>query len=138
MITSEMTRARFEALAEAFGGDLARWPQEAQAPARAYQGAHPKDAATILARAAALDALLKQAREPSASTALENRIVASGVAGRRRAPTWTAAAAALALAVGLGAGWIAASGPSAPDAALYVEAFAALDPAPVWSGEDLS
>ncbi len=51
-----MMIARFQALAEAYGGDLARWPADEQADAHAWRAANPAEALAILSEAGALDA----------------------------------------------------------------------------------
>lgn len=53
----DMTLERFDALAQAWGGDIARWP-EAERAAAAMLAARAPQAAAALAQAAALDAAL--------------------------------------------------------------------------------
>jgi hypothetical protein len=78
-----MTIERFRALADAYGGVIARWP-EAVRDAAAARAAEPSYAA-VLAEADALDAALDQWRTPASSQALAARIVA---AAPRRAITF--------------------------------------------------
>lgn len=54
-----MTLERFQALAQAWGGDIARWP-EAERAAAALLAARAPQAAAALAEAAALDAALAE------------------------------------------------------------------------------
>ena len=78
-----MTLERSEALAEAYGGDVARWPQAEQAAAAALIAARPDWVRDILARAEALDAALAAFSPPRAATGLMDRIVASAPKPRR-------------------------------------------------------
>lgn len=64
MIAGPMTISRFQHLAEAYGSDLNRWPEEAQAPARALWELDPQ-ARAILAEEAGLDALLDLRTAPA-------------------------------------------------------------------------
>lgn len=97
-----MTPDRFEALAEAYGGDLVRWPAAERGAMAAWAGEHPGAARAILARAADLDVLLDAAPAPHASAVMVDRIVAGAPRGRgsRHAPWW--------LPAGMGAGLAAA------------------------------
>src|SRR5690606_1457714 len=52
-----MTRERFENLADAYGGDLRRWPEAEREAGRALAAADPR-AAALLLEADAVDALL--------------------------------------------------------------------------------
>ena len=72
-----MTVARFESLAEAWGGDIGRWPQTQQAAARRLHDADA-GARAALADAAKLDALLELDAEAEArpSAALMARVLA--------------------------------------------------------------
>ena len=58
MEDQRMTAARFTGLVDAYGGDLARWPADSQAPARNFLRRHPRYArelaAAIRARRAAV------------------------------------------------------------------------------------
>ncbi len=53
-----MNRDRFEALAEAFGGSVARWPAAEREAAAALMAAEPDFARAVLAQAETLDAAL--------------------------------------------------------------------------------
>lgn len=106
--TMTMTYERFETLADAYGGDLRRWPEAEREAARALRDADPR-AAVLLAEADGLDALLDAAPRPVASHVLREAVIASaagaglgaGLRSRRRGPgplAWLS-----------GAGWAAAA-----------------------------
>ncbi|MGO4411082.1 hypothetical protein AB4Y66_13640, partial [Brevundimonas sp. M-11_2] len=61
-----MTYERFEYLADAYGGDLRRWPEAEREAARALTAVDAR-AAALLAQADRLDALLGAAPRPVAS-----------------------------------------------------------------------
>ncbi|MEN5146234.1 hypothetical protein [Brevundimonas diminuta] len=100
-----MTRERFEYLADAYGGDLRRWPQDEREAARAL-AASDAAASALLAQADGLDALLDAAPRAVASHALREQVIAAAASaglGRRRRGgfgvlTWLS-----------GAGWAAAA-----------------------------
>ena len=99
-----MTYERFETLADAYGGDLRRWPEGEREAARALLEGDPR-AAVLLREADGLDALLDAAPRPAASHALREAVIASaagaGLKARRRGPgplAWLS-----------GAGWAAAA-----------------------------
>ena len=94
---------RFEALAEAFGGDLSRWPAEVREDAARLLAATPDAARRILTEAGDLDAALDAWRPRAASAALQDAILAAAPAMRRGLGL-----AALVLRAGLGAGLAAA------------------------------
>ncbi|MFZ5719026.1 MAG: hypothetical protein ACOY5Y_06105 [Pseudomonadota bacterium] len=97
-----MTPERFVALAEAYGGDFARWPATEREAAAAWASEHQDAARAILERAADLDALLNAAAAPQASAIMADRIVAGAPRkpGSGHAAWW--------LPVGMGAGLAAA------------------------------
>jgi hypothetical protein len=99
--TRGMSRARFEELAEAYGGDVSRWPAEAREAAAALMAAEPGFTGEALARAGALDAALDGWRPAPVSAALTDRVLAAAPRPRRRWPVWLSPAA-------LGAGLAAA------------------------------
>lgn len=70
-----MDHSRFEELAEAYGGAVARWPAEVRAQAQAFAAAEPQAAKDILARAEALDAALDAWRPMAVSHELRERVV---------------------------------------------------------------
>lgn len=84
-----MTRERFEALAEAHGGAIARWPDDTRLAAEAFVAAEPRAARAILARAENLDAALDAWRPPQPSHALRERVIAAAPKAIRRAIRWT-------------------------------------------------
>jgi hypothetical protein len=88
-----MMIARFQTLADAYGGDLARWPVDEQAEADAWRAAHPAEALAILGQAAALDVLLDKGTVPTPGPILRDRITASARAARKpvRALIWASA-----------------------------------------------
>ena len=100
-----MTYERFEHLADAYGGDLRRWPEGEREAARALMESDPR-AAVLLREADGLDALLDAAPRPAASHALREQVIASaagaGLRARRRGAIGP-------LAWLSGAGWAAAA-----------------------------
>ena len=93
-----MTPDRFEALAQAYGGDLRRWPEAERTAAAGFALAHPVDAEKMLGHAAALDAALDRYKVPAPAADLASRILAA----RPRPADWRRWGA------GLGAGLAAA------------------------------
>lgn len=91
---SVMTLDAFEALAEAYGGDIARWPAAAQTAARALAAADSR-AERALSEAAALDAIIAADSAPQVSAALTSRVLedAAGVAAERASAAVAPAAA---------------------------------------------
>jgi len=96
-----MTPERFEALAEAYGGDVARWPDAEREAAAAWMAAEPMRAGEILARAGDLDAVLAAYAPPRAMPGLAERIAAGAPRPRARWTGWL-------LPAGMGAGLAAA------------------------------
>ncbi|ODT85275.1 hypothetical protein [Phenylobacterium sp. SCN 70-31] len=96
-----MTPERFAGLADAYGGDVARWPAPERDAAAAFMTDAPARAAAILAEASALDAWLDAAPAPQASAAMVGAILA---AAPRRPSLWRR----WAFAAGAGAGLAAA------------------------------
>lgn len=99
-----MTRERFEHLADAYGGDLRRWPQSEREAARAL-AATDIQAAALLRDADGLDALLDAAPRVVASHALREQVIAAAAGaglGRRRSGIGVMAWLS-------GAGWAAAA-----------------------------
>lgn len=103
-----MNAERFQTLAGAYGGDLARWPSSEQAAARAFM-ADDRRCAEWLAEAAALDGLLSAVPEGHQNDLLRERIIRSApkpqpVAPRRTAwVSWAGLAAACVAGVIAGA-----------------------------------
>lgn len=79
-----MTAERFAALAEAYGGDLRRWPETERDAARAFREAEPATAESLLEAERWMDSALDGAPRPSPSAALRERVLAS--AARRPVP----------------------------------------------------
>jgi len=97
-----MTPERFEDLAEAWGGDIARWPDAERVAAALVMAARPDWAQAVLARAGDLDAVLDMFAPPAGAPALTAQIVASAPSPRaRRWISWL-------LPAGMGAGLAAA------------------------------
>lgn len=80
-----MTRDRFEDLAEAYGGDLDRWPTAAAASARALLEAEPGLGA-LLDEAEAIDELLSASPAPAFSGVLREKVIAGAP---RLAAAWS-------------------------------------------------
>jgi hypothetical protein len=84
-----MDAKRFEALAEAYGGDIERWPAGERPAARAYRLTDPLYTGEILAVAQALDGLLSASPEPLFAGVLRERLLAQAP----RRPAWRGARA---------------------------------------------
>jgi ferric-dicitrate binding protein FerR (iron transport regulator) len=78
-----MSVDRFQALAQAYGGTIDRWPIEARAAAR--QAASDPHCQAILEEAQSLDALLGRWKDPAPGRGLIEQIVASAPVFVRRA-----------------------------------------------------
>lgn len=72
-----MPRERFEALAEAYGGDVTRWPTEEREMAALMLAAEPAFVRAALARADELDVALSAWSPASVSHDLRERIIAT-------------------------------------------------------------
>ena len=96
-----LTHERFEAFAEAFGGDVSRWPAEARDAAALLMAAEPGFTQGVLARAETLDAALDAWRPAPASAGVAERILSTAPAPRRGWKLWLSPAV-------LGAGLAAA------------------------------
>lgn len=107
-----MDRERFATLLDAYGADFRRWPAETRAAGVAF-AAQDAEAATLMADARKLDAMLDGAREVEApSDALADRIMAFAPrvvrpAFDRRAMLALAACAVFGIVLGYGAGLLA-------------------------------
>lgn len=84
-MTDPLPRARFAALAEAYGGDLARWPAAARAAAAVTLARDPA-AAALLGEAARLDGVLASWRVAAPGAALVGAVLAL-----RTSSAWTRA-----------------------------------------------
>ncbi|WP_296600105.1 hypothetical protein [Phenylobacterium sp.] len=96
-----MTPERFETLAEAYGGDVTRWPAAAREAAAALMAEKPAWAGEVLARADDLDVLLDAFVPPQASADLAGRILVGAPRSRPRWAGWL-------IPGGMGAGLAAA------------------------------
>ena len=96
-----MTPDRFETLAEAFGGDVARWPDAEREAAAELMAARPAWAAGVLAHAGELDTALGAFAPPQAAPGLAARIAAGAPRPRARWAAWL-------MPAGMGAGLAAA------------------------------
>lgn len=97
----QLTLTRFQELADAYGGVMARWPEQHRAAAVAL-AAHPA-AREILDAASALDDSLDAWRVPPPSLLLRDRVLARAPAPTRRNATkaslwWSGIGLAAALA----------------------------------------
>ena len=107
-----MDRTRFEMLAEAYGGTIARWPEAERAAALVMQSHDPIWANELLSKAEGLDARLDVWRTPAVGHDLREAVIAAAAGALRRTSwvTW---------ALGTGAG-IALAGASAAGMVLGV------------------
>jgi len=81
---SLLTHERFEALAEAFGGEIARWPVADRDAAALLMAAEPAYAQGVLAAAGRLDAALDAWAAAPVPVALRERLIASAPGARAR------------------------------------------------------
>lgn len=102
-----MTLDRLTALADAWGGDLRRWPTADRAAAERLLAGDPA-ARAVLDAASALDALLFASPRPEASAALRDQVIAAanraGLKPRPARRFWFDR-----LVLASGAGWAAAA-----------------------------
>jgi hypothetical protein len=80
-------KERFQELAEAYGGDISRWPPELREEASLWAAQEIEFARGVLAREARLDAALHELPRVAASADLFERIVGSAPPLKRR-PRW--------------------------------------------------
>ncbi|WP_339914825.1 hypothetical protein [uncultured Brevundimonas sp.] len=103
-----MNLQQMKAQADAWGGDLRRWPDDARAAAERLLDSEPVAAGRIVAEAMALDEVLHASPRPVPSAALRDRVIASAaVAGLRVRRGGRFRMDRLVLASGLG--WAAAA-----------------------------
>jgi len=95
-----MNRELFQFLAEAYGADIRRWPDDCRGAAAALMAADHAWCAAALGDASQLDRILALSPAQSPSSALVGRIVTAAQGARRRL-AWL-------LPAGLGAGLAAA------------------------------
>lgn len=94
-----MTPDRFRTLAEAYGGDLARWPAADRAGAETFAAAHAEEAASILLAERDLDAWL-DTDAVAVPAGLSASVLAAAPRARAARPVWRwVAAASLGLAL---------------------------------------
>ena len=98
-----MTEERFGALAEAYGGDVSRWPADQREAAAMMMAADPDFTRDVLTRASMLDAALDSWTREPVSSALAERILAQAPSAQP-APRWRG----WLMPAGLGAGLAAA------------------------------
>ncbi|MGV1756901.1 hypothetical protein [Rhizobium sp. P44RR-XXIV] len=84
-VAGPMSAERFAELADAYGGDIGRWPQTERAAAREY--AENSDAIGALSRAADLDALLDTYVVKTKHQGLDARIIAQ-ITRRSKIRNW--------------------------------------------------
>jgi anti-sigma factor RsiW len=102
-----MTLERLNDLADAWGGDLRRWPEADRRVAERLLASDPA-ARAVLDAAAAFDGLLSTSPQPRASTPLRDRVIAAASrAGLKPRPARRFWLDRLVLASG--AGWAAAA-----------------------------
>jgi len=119
MTPPSLNLERFFALADAYGGDLGRWPEADRAAARDLATASPA-ARARLAEGCALDAVLDLSQTAAPSAALRLRILAqapkpraiSARAKLMRRLSWLGAAGALTCGALAGAVVVAVSAPA--------------------------
>jgi len=104
-----MTQDRFTALAEAYGGEFARWPRRERAAAFAYVADHP-EAPQMLRRQRDLDEALDAWRAAAPNAALQQAIIARVPAARAAGRLWRWMTGA---GIGLGLAAACASGVAA-------------------------
>ena len=125
-----MSPDRFEKLASAFGGDVARWPVAEQEAARRLSAARPALTEPLIAQARRLDRTLDSAPSAQPSGELRNRIVQSAPRPqvKREASRWLAGLGLAAGLAGAGALGVAAGLLAAPVALAPPYAAPAADP----------
>lgn len=107
MKTQPMTEARFVALAEAWGGDLRRWPAAEATSAKLWADAWPTAAARALFEARQTDAVLDLVPRLAVSSSLSDRVIASAAGvGLKARTAWPGLRRLLWIG---GAGWVAAA-----------------------------
>ena len=127
-----MTVERFEDLAGAYGGEIARWPEGEREAARALLAAQPQRLGAVLAQAADLDRLLDLAPAQRPDAALLGRLIAAAPQPANTARRWIVGlSAALGLSAAAFAGVMAGvsigSQVQAPAAVAQAETVTAVD-----------
>ena len=102
-----MNAERFDALAQAWGADLRRWPETERQAARAWIDADPVRAERALFDARQTDVALDASPRPDVSAALRDRVIASAAtAGLKARAAWPTLRKLMWIG---GAGWAAAA-----------------------------
>jgi hypothetical protein len=83
-----MTFERFEDLAGAYGGEIARWPEGEREAARALLAVQPERLGAVLAQAVDLDRLLDLAPAQRPDAALLGRLIAAAPQPANAARRW--------------------------------------------------
>ena len=96
-----MTLERFEQLADAYGGDVTRWPSDVRDGAAELMVLEPEATARRLQVAGDLDHVLDQWRAPAISAGLQAAVLAAAPRARAAWTRWI-------WGTGLGAGLVAA------------------------------
>jgi hypothetical protein len=76
-----LTKEQFQSLADAYGGEIARWPADVRDQAGLLAAAHPAFAQMVLTQASRLDAALDALLRPTASRMLFDRLRHGGATG---------------------------------------------------------
>ncbi len=120
-MNAEVSLERFEALANAFGGDVVRWPIGERAGAMATMAARPGETARLLETARTFDAILSAASIEAPSPTLLGAIIRNATIRPAPSPLWrwliglgVAAGLAGAAAAGIAAGLVIAPVSVAP------------------------
>src|SRR4051812_25469302 len=100
MMTPEMSKGRFEDLADIYGGEIARWPEAEREAARAFLARDAARLSPVLASASQLDRLLDLAPAQSPGAALLGRLISAAPQAPNTARRWIAG---LGAALGLSA-----------------------------------
>ncbi len=128
-----MTFERFEDLAAAYGGEIARWPEGEREAARALLAAEPARLSPVLTEAAGLDRLLDLAPAQRPDAALLGRLIAAAPQPANTARRWiTGLGAALGLSAAAFAGvsvgvMVGGQAQPAPAAVAQAETVTAVD-----------
>ncbi|AAK24714.1 hypothetical protein [Caulobacter vibrioides] len=108
MTAAGMSVARFEALAQTFGGEIARWPEGEREAARALLAADPDRLSPVLTEASQLDRLLDLAPAQAVDAALLGRLIAAAPRAPNATRRWiTGLSAAFGLSAAALAGVLA-------------------------------
>jgi hypothetical protein len=112
----EMTRERFTGLAEAYGGQIARWPEAERDAAAALLAAEPEFAGAVLAGPSGLDEALDHWAPMPVRAELRAAVIGAAPGPRRSVWSW-------AMGLGLGAGLAGACASGVVAGAVLLGAF---------------